>query len=57
MKVLCDHARTERCRKMLEYTGNDCIHIKPHHERRECDFIYCYKSFKVKCIPYQEERK
>jgi hypothetical protein len=57
MKVLCDHARTERCRKILEYTGNDCIHIKPHHERRECDFVYCYKSFKVKCIPYQEERK
>jgi len=54
--VICDHARTKHCDSM----GERCRHKEPHEKTSDCSAPKCSNGeieIKVKCIPYQEERK
>jgi|WetSurMetagenome_2_1015567.scaffolds.fasta_scaffold188262_1 hypothetical protein len=58
MQVICDHAGTEHCKKVLK--KNDCTHHWRHEKNAGCSISFCTlnkKDVDVKCIPYQEERK
>lgn len=55
MKVICDHAGTEHCKEIHHGYFIKCPCSKPHDENKECNGVH--EIIKVKCIPYQEDRK
>jgi hypothetical protein len=58
MQVICNRTGSKHCEKNTKQWN--CSHYKRHAQHSGCDYSYCYFSgrrIKVKCIPYQEERK